>query len=101
MTDSTGRAQGAEAQSGARDPQPALDAAAEAWPAGRPTSNAEEPKVPADASRICQVCGRQATDAELLSWVMDRRAGKVSWTCARCAAANIRALEAKLEPEWW
>jgi hypothetical protein len=38
---------------------------------------------------------------DLLSWVMDRRDGRTSWTCPACASANIRALEAKLEPEWW
>jgi predicted RNA-binding Zn-ribbon protein involved in translation (DUF1610 family) len=56
----------------------------------------------------CQSCGRQLDPAgsgesstELLSWVMDRRDGRTSWTCPACAAANLRALEAKLEPEWW
>ena len=49
----------------------------------------------------CQTCGHTGSGAELLQWVMDRRAGKVSWTCPTCAATNIRALEAKLEPEWW
>jgi hypothetical protein len=49
----------------------------------------------------CQVCGRPGTSAELVRWMMDRRDGRISWTCPSCAAANIRALEAKLEPEWW
>jgi hypothetical protein len=68
-----------------------------------------------DPTVSCQVCGRRpeptgaepgtGQDAgpvtELLSWVMDRRDGRTSWTCPACAASNIRALEAKLEPEWW
>ncbi|HEX4726832.1 MAG TPA: hypothetical protein VH298_03485 [Jatrophihabitans sp.] len=56
----------------------------------------------------CQSCGRRpdsdgagTSSADLLSWVMDRRDGRTSWTCPACAGANIRALEAKLEPEWW
>jgi hypothetical protein len=55
----------------------------------------------AAAEPTCHVCGRAGSEAELLSWVMDRRAGKVNWTCPDCAATHIRALEAKLEPEWW
>jgi len=49
----------------------------------------------------CQVCGRPGVDADRLSWVMDRRDGRVSWTCPDCATENIRSLEAKLDPEWW
>ncbi|HET6209552.1 MAG TPA: hypothetical protein VFD94_04175 [Jatrophihabitans sp.] len=56
----------------------------------------------------CQACGRRpdpdgvgSTQAELLSWAMDRRGGRTSWTCPACAATHLRALEAKLEPEWW
>jgi hypothetical protein len=54
-----------------------------------------------DVEPVCQLCGRADTAGERLSWVMDRRAGTVSWTCPDCAATHIRALEAKLEPEWW
>jgi hypothetical protein len=65
-----------------------------------------------DPTVTCQSCGRvpEPTGAgpvagtampDLLSWVMDRRDGRTSWTCPACASANIRALEAKLEPEWW
>jgi hypothetical protein len=53
----------------------------------------------------CQLCGvtedPAADRAAVLGWAMDRRAGRTSWTCPACAAANIRAMEAKLEPEWW
>jgi len=77
------------------------------------TVNEEQPAVtasgqPASGNRsgdesghTCQLCGRTGSGAELLEWVMDRRAGAVSWTCPTCANANIRSLEAKLEPEWW
>jgi len=55
-----------------------------------------------DQSVSCQVCGRAPTDdADRFSWVMDRRDGRVSWTCPHCATENIRSLEAKLDPEWW
>lgn len=64
-------------------------------PAAAGGSGDEEP------GAACQVCGRTGSGAELLQWVMDRRAGVVSRTCPACAAANIRSLEAKLEPEWW
>lgn len=54
----------------------------------------------------CQRCGR-STESEpvsaldRLSWVMDREGDTVRWTCTRCATDNVRAMEAKLEPEWW
>lgn len=54
-----------------------------------------------EPSGSCQVCGRPGSGGELLQWVMDRRADRVSWTCPRCAAVHLRALEAKLDPEWW
>ncbi|MDQ2838467.1 MAG: hypothetical protein M3Y42_16005 [Actinomycetota bacterium] len=52
---------------------------------------------------VCQLCGVGLAESgdPLLSWVMDRRDGRTSWTCPRCASSNLRALEAKLEPEWW
>ncbi|MFL6162748.1 MAG: hypothetical protein ACJ74U_11035 [Jatrophihabitantaceae bacterium] len=65
-----------------------------------PPPGAGSSPLPNDAA-LCRACGRAGAEAELMSWMMDRRAGGVSWTCPGCAAANIRALEAKLEPEWW
>ncbi|MEO9239368.1 MAG: hypothetical protein ABI418_14905 [Jatrophihabitantaceae bacterium] len=58
-----------------------------------------------DASMNCQRCGAMVDPsvdgAAALNWVMDRRDGRTSWTCPACASGNIRAMEAKLEPEWW
>ncbi|MGX7679241.1 hypothetical protein ACSMXN_10125 [Jatrophihabitans sp. DSM 45814] len=59
---------------------------------------------------ICQLCGIVAATARgsedvsaaiLLTWVMNRDSGRVRWTCPECAATNVRAIEAKLDPEWW
>ncbi|HEX2903285.1 MAG TPA: hypothetical protein VHO01_07485 [Jatrophihabitans sp.] len=50
----------------------------------------------------CRLCGRPCSEvADRLNWVMDRRDERISWTCPQCAAANLRSLEAKLDPEWW
>lgn len=49
----------------------------------------------------CQLCGRVGSSGDLMHWVLDRKASRLSWTCPSCAAANIRSLEAKLDPEWW
>jgi endogenous inhibitor of DNA gyrase (YacG/DUF329 family) len=53
----------------------------------------------------CQLCGRQSDPNQdgdpPLSWAMDRDGDRVTWTCPRCAAANVRSMEAKLDPEYW
>lgn len=53
----------------------------------------------------CQVCGRiaeSATETEPpLDWVLDTDRGRRRWTCPSCARANVRAIEAKLDSEWW
>jgi transcription elongation factor Elf1 len=51
----------------------------------------------------CQLCGRTA-EAEVdarLSWVMERDGARTSWTCPSCALENVRAMEAKLDAQWW
>jgi transcription elongation factor Elf1 len=58
-----------------------------------------------EAEVSCQICGRRA-DAAVdgdppLTWVLDRQGEHTRWTCPRCAAEHLRAMEAKLEPEWW
>ncbi|HEX8080347.1 MAG TPA: hypothetical protein VF557_09070 [Jatrophihabitans sp.] len=55
-------------------------------------------------SVTCQRCGRTAEPAEgdpPLTWVLDTAGDRRSWTCPGCARDNVRAMEAKLEPDWW
>ncbi|HST47827.1 hypothetical protein [Jatrophihabitans sp.] len=53
----------------------------------------------------CQVCGRgpdPATEGDPpLAWVLDTEAGRRRWTCPGCARENVRAIEAKLDSQWW
>lgn len=58
-----------------------------------------EPARPAPA--VCSQCGTMAETAPL-DWVLDvePRRGR-QWICAGCARTYLRAIEAKLQPEWW
>jgi hypothetical protein len=53
----------------------------------------------------CQLCGQVSVPAvdgsPPLTWAMDRDRDRVRWTCPRCTSENVRAMEAKLEPDWW
>ncbi len=51
----------------------------------------------------CQLCGRTAAteNGPPLTWVLDTEGGRRRWTCPDCARDNVRAIEAKLEPQWW
>lgn len=50
----------------------------------------------------CGLVGNASSDSSIrLTWVMDRDADQVRWTCPRCAGENVRAMEAKLDLEWW
>lgn len=57
-----------------------------------------------EPSLTCQVCGRipDATEPDpTLTWALDTDGDRRSWTCPGCVRDNVRAMEAKLEPEWW
>ncbi len=59
---------------------------------------------PSDAAPTpvaCSQCGITA-DTPPLTWLLDRdgRRGAV-WVCDRCARTHLRAIEAKLDQEWW
>ena len=64
--------------------------------AGHPTPGAQR-----HATISCSVCGI-TVDGPPMTWMRetDPRRGHV-WVCDRCARANLRAIEAKLEQEWW
>ncbi len=55
--------------------------------------------------QVCATCGRvprpdeQATAA--LTWVHGVERDRPVWTCPECARANLRAIEGKLDSEWW
>lgn len=56
----------------------------------------------------CQLCRRTADADEQpnVTWVLDRTrigpdASTDNWTCPDCAARHIRAMEARLDSEWW
>jgi hypothetical protein len=54
---------------------------------------------------MCAVCGRPASDPPPMDWSLARRqrGGQVieEWTCPACSRDNARAIEAKLDREWW
>jgi hypothetical protein len=61
-----------------------------------------------DAQRMgpsleCQVCQLRSdlTVADAMTWVMDRDSTGTRWTCPQCAIRSVRAMEAKLDPQWW
>jgi hypothetical protein len=57
--------------------------------------------VPDQTPVTCSTCGRTA-DSPPLTWLfeVDPRRGAL-WVCDTCARTNLRAIEAKLDQEWW
>lgn len=52
----------------------------------------------------CSLCGRvAASDDDRLTWTVEVvGAGRVTrWVCTDCTRENVRAIEAKLDPQWW
>ena len=58
-----------------------------------------------DAAPNCQLCGRvpdpATEDDPPLAWVLDTEGGRRRWTCPGCAREHVRAIEAKLDSQWW
>ncbi|HZM66291.1 MAG TPA: hypothetical protein VFC16_08330 [Nakamurella sp.] len=52
-------------------------------------------------SATCSLCGAVESPPPV-TWMQeyDRRRGQM-WVCDRCARQNLRAIEAKLDREWW
>ena len=57
--------------------------------------------VPDPTPVSCSLCG-STVSAPPLTWVYeaDRRRGDV-WVCDGCARTHLRAIEAKLDQQWW
>lgn len=59
----------------------------------------------ADDTLVCATCGRRveppAEAAARLTWSRGIESGRVRWTCDSCSRDHLRAIEGKLDPDWW
>ena len=50
----------------------------------------------------CDFCGRTAEDdAATLTWTTAVENGRTRRFCADCSREHLRAMESKLDSEWW
>jgi len=50
----------------------------------------------------CDFCGRQESDeTKTLSWTTAVERGRKRVYCDECSRTNLRAMEGKLDSEWW
>ena len=50
----------------------------------------------------CDFCGRQEDDqTALLTWSTAVERGRRSTFCETCSREHLRAMEGKLDSEWW
>lgn len=50
----------------------------------------------------CDLCGREAdSDSPPLTWTTSVENGRVKYFCESCSRKNLRAIESKLDSEWW
>jgi hypothetical protein len=51
--------------------------------------------------KTCDFCGKQAEDAETMTWVTSVENGRRKTYCDTCSREHLRAIESKLDSEWW
>jgi hypothetical protein len=51
--------------------------------------------------KTCDFCGRTAEDAEAMTWVTSVENGRRKTYCDACSREHLRAIESKLDSEWW
>ena len=50
----------------------------------------------------CDFCGATApTDDPPLTWTTAIENGRTRYFCDRCSRENLRAIESKLDSQWW
>ncbi|MGD9960589.1 hypothetical protein [Nocardioides sp.] len=50
----------------------------------------------------CDLCGTTAEeDVAVLTWTTAVENGRPRRFCARCSREHLRAMESKLDSEWW
>ena len=50
---------------------------------------------------VCDFCGRQATAAAALTWTTSVEDGRHKMFCDECSRTHLRAMEGKLDSEFW
>ena len=53
-----------------------------------------------DTAVTCALCG-QTADEPPLTWSTSLERGRLLHYCDRCSRDNVRAIESKLDGEWW
>jgi hypothetical protein len=51
--------------------------------------------------RSCDMCGRQAEEAETLTWTTSVENGRQRTYCDECSRQHLREIESKLDSAWW
>ncbi|WP_299051246.1 hypothetical protein [uncultured Nocardioides sp.] len=49
----------------------------------------------------CDFCGRHADGADALAWTTSVERGRQQRYCDTCSREHLRAIEGKLDSEWW
>ncbi|HEU4336536.1 MAG TPA: hypothetical protein VFR45_04430 [Nocardioides sp.] len=49
----------------------------------------------------CDFCGTQAPERETLTWTTAVENGRRRAFCDTCSRTHLRAMESKLDSEWW
>ena len=51
--------------------------------------------------RTCDLCGHTAEVAQTLTWTTSVENGRRRTYCEDCSRTHLRAIEGKLDSEWW
>jgi hypothetical protein len=51
--------------------------------------------------KTCDFCGKQAPDEETLTWTTSVENKRPRTYCDTCSREHLRAMESKLDSEWW
>ncbi|MCD6638281.1 MAG: hypothetical protein LT071_00010 [Nocardioides sp.] len=50
---------------------------------------------------VCDFCGRQAAASAALTWTTSVEGGRQKRFCDECSRTHLRAIEGKLDSDWW
>ena len=70
-------------------------------PAGPTARDPAASRVTEDQSGTRQLRAVRAVGARPLTWSTSVERGRRLYHCERCSRENVRAMEGKLDPEWW